>query len=316
MRNTDEHTPICERWTAQPIGSDDDAAAGALLRTAAQHGPVEEKRLAKIRARLRRSQRHRAFARPAPRLLRQLAFAAGIVLSAGALSASVMHVMRRAAKEPDASPVPAVDRGKKPMRRPSGNQARSVARSVEPGAPSGTLEAPAPRMPEPMPPPSSPAPRSSPMSAAQAAAGPIHLSVSNRRLAARETPTPMPSTAPVEHPLPSRTETRPVLSPAGLSPLPASPPVPLLPSRGQAVSPVERPLPASLPAETTPTVAQPGPSRLARESRLLASAIAKLRQEGQPEQALAILDQHRSEFGRAGPGSERHPHRGAAAPGS
>jgi TolA-binding protein len=36
---------------------------------------------------------------------------------------------------------------------------------------------------------------------------------------------------------------------------------------------------------------------LARESRWLASAIAKLRQEGQPEQALAILDQHQSELG-------------------
>ena len=41
----------------------------------------------------------------------------------------------------------------------------------------------------------------------------------------------------------------------------------------------------------------PGPSALAQESRLLASAIATLRQEGNAEQALAILDRHRSEFG-------------------
>jgi TolA-binding protein len=72
--------------------------------------------------------------------------------------------------------------------------------------------------------------------------------------------------------------------------------MPILPSRGQAETPVERPVPISLPALETPMMAQPGPSRLARESRLLASAIAKLRQDGQPEQALAILDQHRSEF--------------------
>jgi tetratricopeptide (TPR) repeat protein len=42
------------------------------------------------------------------------------------------------------------------------------------------------------------------------------------------------------------------------------------------------------------------PSPLALESRLLARAIAKLRQEGDAEQALAILDQHRSEFGAGG----------------
>jgi hypothetical protein len=41
----------------------------------------------------------------------------------------------------------------------------------------------------------------------------------------------------------------------------------------------------------------PGPSALAQESRLLASAIAKLRRDGEPGQALAILEQHRAEFG-------------------
>lgn len=58
-------------------------------------------------------------------------------------------------------------------------------------------------------------------------------------------------------------------------------------------------MPTSLPAVAAPTPAPPAPSRLARESRLLASAITKLRQEGQPEQALTILDQHRLEFGAA-----------------
>jgi hypothetical protein len=293
MRNTDEQTPIRERWTAQPPGRDDEAAAGALLRAAAQHGPVGEKRLAEIHARVRRSQRPRAFARPAPRLLRQLVFAAGIVLSAGALSASVMHVMRKAAKPPEVSPVPALDTGKKPMRRPSGNRVRPV----EPVAPSETFEAPAPTSPQPTPqPPSVPALRMSPPPAAQASAGPIHLSVSNRRLAARETPGPVQVTAPVERPVPSPAETRPTLSPPELSPPPAATGMPVLPSRGQTVAPVERPVAISLPAQATPTVGQPGPSRLARESRLLAGAISKLRQEGQPEQALAILDRHRSEL--------------------
>jgi tetratricopeptide (TPR) repeat protein len=39
---------------------------------------------------------------------------------------------------------------------------------------------------------------------------------------------------------------------------------------------------------------------LAKESRLLARAIAKLRQEDDAEQALAVLDQYRSEFGAIG----------------
>jgi TolA-binding protein len=43
---------------------------------------------------------------------------------------------------------------------------------------------------------------------------------------------------------------------------------------------------------------------LARESRWLASAIAKLRQEALPEQALAILDQHQSELGSGALASE------------
>jgi TolA-binding protein len=42
------------------------------------------------------------------------------------------------------------------------------------------------------------------------------------------------------------------------------------------------------------------PSALAQESRLLAGAIHKLRQERNPGQALAMLDQHRARFGARG----------------
>jgi TolA-binding protein len=60
--------------------------------------------------------------------------------------------------------------------------------------------------------------------------------------------------------------------------------------------PAERPVPAVEPPPAPPAPPAREPSRLARESRWLASAIAKLRQEGAPEQALAILDQHQSEL--------------------
>ena len=51
-------------------------------------------------------------------------------------------------------------------------------------------------------------------------------------------------------------------------------------------------------ARAAPAIAPPlASSALAQESRLLASAIATLRRDGEPEQALAILDQHRAEFG-------------------
>lgn len=63
---------------------------------------------------------------------------------------------------------------------------------------------------------------------------------------------------------------------------------------------LHKPEQASSAPEPEPVLAPPpGPSQLARESRLLASAIAKLRQQNDPEQALAILDQHRAEFGPA-----------------
>ena len=57
--------------------------------------------------------------------------------------------------------------------------------------------------------------------------------------------------------------------------------------------------PASPGLESAP-LPPPKPSALALESRLLASAIAKLRQEDDAEQALVILDQHRVQFGTKG----------------
>jgi TolA-binding protein len=100
--------------------------------------------------------------------------------------------------------------------------------------------------------------------------------------------------------------TSPAPSPSLLAP-------PQMPSPPIPKTPVERPVPTVRPAPTPaapalalppPRPTQPEPSRLARESRWLASAIAKLRQEGQPEQALAILDQHQSELGSGALASE------------
>ena len=55
---------------------------------------------------------------------------------------------------------------------------------------------------------------------------------------------------------------------------------------------------AALPPDLQPAPQPPpGPSSLAQESRLLASAIAKLRQDDDAKQALAILDRYREQFG-------------------
>lgn len=80
---------------------------------------------------------------------------------------------------------------------------------------------------------------------------------------------------------------------------------PEVPARAQPESPDLVPGPVSeVPSRSTRIVAvrespgpAPGSSALARESRLLALAIAKLRRDHEPGQALAILDQHRAEFG-------------------
>jgi len=49
-----------------------------------------------------------------------------------------------------------------------------------------------------------------------------------------------------------------------------------------------------------PPATPPSPSALAQESRLLAGAIHKLRQEHDPGQALAMLDEHQARFGSKG----------------
>jgi hypothetical protein len=64
-----------------------------------------------------------------------------------------------------------------------------------------------------------------------------------------------------------------------------------------ALPPVEPWVHGSMPAAPAPSFVPPtAPSALARESRLIAQAIAKLRLDGRPEEALAILDQRRAEL--------------------
>lgn len=314
MSHNDEHTPIRERWTARPAGQDDEATAGALLRTAAEHGPLGEKRLSEIHTRLRRSRRARAFPRPAPRLLRHLVFAAGFVLCAGVLSASVMHVMRRPPKQPEVAPAPADESHKKAPRRPVGKRApvEVVTPTELPAAPAPDLSppipSPAPAAGPPAPTPTPPGPSAPPATPVlsptiQAQASAPRASGSHRRIAIRETPNPGPMVTSIEPTVPS-----PIVTSA--LPVPAKPSTPLAPA-ALALPPIpqapaERPAPTLLPTPVlpapTPVLPAPAPvrsepSRLARESRWLASAIAKLRQERQPEQALAILDQHHAELG-------------------
>ena len=74
------------------------------------------------------------------------------------------------------------------------------------------------------------------------------------------------------------------------------------------VAPPLAPANAPVPEPQVPGKASPespasplaNPSALAQESRLLAGAIHKLRQERNPGQALAMLDQHRARFGAKG----------------
>jgi tetratricopeptide (TPR) repeat protein len=99
---------------------------------------------------------------------------------------------------------------------------------------------------------------------------------------------PVPPSLPAVEPLP---EPAPVPSTAR----PAAP----RPNRPVAIR--ENLQPAAPVQSMEPSLAPPaGPSSLALESRLLARAIAKLRQEGDAEQALAILDEHRAELGTGG----------------
>jgi TolA-binding protein len=94
-----------------------------------------------------------------------------------------------------------------------------------------------------------------------------------------------------------------------LSAAPASMPASAPARRTHAVvAPPPAPANAPVPEPQVPEKASPepppsplaNPSALAQESRLLASAIHKLRQERNPRQALAMLDQHRARFGAKG----------------
>ena len=82
---------------------------------------------------------------------------------------------------------------------------------------------------------------------------------------------------------------------------PAPAPPALRATRALALRETPRLEPPGVQAGPSPTRAEstppPAASALAKESRLLALAIAKLRQEGDAEQALVLLDHYRSEFG-------------------
>jgi tetratricopeptide (TPR) repeat protein len=213
-----DRAPIRERWTAQPVGTSDEALAGIMLRSATVVRPFGAKELAEVGVRLRGKERFR----PRP-LAWQLAIAVGLVLFGGVLSAAVVaHVLRSPA------------RGQRDL--PKAAPASEPVRHASTGARPASLAFPSQPAVEPEPESVVPATRPA-------------IARPSRRLALRE-------------------------KPEAAVPAPA----------------VDLPL--------APSAA--GPSALAQESRLLALAIAKLRQEGDAEQALAILDEHRAEFGAGG----------------
>jgi TolA-binding protein len=104
-----------------------------------------------------------------------------------------------------------------------------------------------------------------------------------------DTPVSMPTSKPVRrrHML--------VAQPPAPAVLPAPEPTPVPGSTEEkSESPPVKASPEPPPAPLA------NPSALAQESRLLAGAIHKLRQERNPGQALAMLDQHRARFGAKG----------------
>jgi len=260
MSNTEERTPIRERWTAQAPGPSDEAAAGALLRAAARELPLSERKLAEIHARLRRDERTRSgsAARPAGRLLRPVIVAALLIVFGGALSAAVSHVIRRVPDRPGILPTVEPSATKHPSRRARAQTPQpEVSPSVTPPIASETPPTVLPASPA-----STPAPvivRSKEPSAIPLPPSPsIRPSPPSRSLALRDR------------------RSVPQIEPASSS-------------QGSAlVTPLMEPAPVAPPP--------PAPSELARESRLLASAMAKLRQDGDAEAALRLLDQHLTEF--------------------
>jgi len=104
-------------------------------------------------------------------------------------------------------------------------------------------------------------------------------------------PVSMPASGPVRR---RHVGVAPALAPAN-SPVPEPPPVA---GGGESGGKLE-----SVPGKALlepPPAPLANPSALAQESRLLAGAIHKLRQERNPGRALAMLDQHRARFGANG----------------
>jgi hypothetical protein len=123
-----------------------------------------------------------------------------------------------------------------------------------------------------------------------------------RRAASEVEAPPAAPVAPAEEPIPAISE------PARL--VPAVPPRAPRPARAAASRPTAR-APAEVavdepaaPAAAPVSVEQPPPSlvtsRLAEESRLLALALRKLRQDNDPAGALVTLDEHARRFGTVG----------------
>jgi hypothetical protein len=112
---------------------------------------------------------------------------------------------------------------------------------------------------------------------------------------AGQTPPPAPAILPSPEPAPEQVApsmvARPAVARAVRSVAMREEPRPDKPDLEKPASPLE-------PQVMPPPL--PGASALAKESRLLTRAIAKLRQDGDAEQALTILEQHRSEFGARG----------------
>jgi hypothetical protein len=179
-----------------------------LLRSAAAVPPFGAKNLTEVAARLRSRDR-----RLPRKWAWQIAVAVGLLFFGGALSAAVMHILRRPAASQSAPVVPVAMPASAPARR---------AHSVVAPPPAPVLS-----------------------------------------------PEPEPS------PIVRGEETH----------------APRLAYRGATLESVAAK--ASLEQPPAPLVS---PSALAQESRLLAGAIHKLRQERDPGQALAMLDEHRARF--------------------
>jgi hypothetical protein len=110
----------------------------------------------------------------------------------------------------------------------------------------------------------------------------------SRGTARAASPAPAPATIPEPAPVAAPVTDRPVVPRA---------------VRSLAMREATRPEKLELDRPASPLELEPAPppvpgvSALAKESRLLARALAELRQDGDADQALALLDEHRHEFG-------------------